>query len=280
VLRELTTDQVTETIKKLFLQASFSLNPDVIAALKNGRTREESPTGRLIFNLLLDNQTIALEKRIPLCQDTGLAVIFLDVGQDIHVMGGYLEEAVNEGVRQAYEEGYLRKSVCHPITRVNTRTNIPSIIHTRIVPGDRLKIAVMPKGGGAENMSRMYMLLPSAGWPGIKEKVIQTVSEAGPNACPPLILGVAIGADFERAALLAKQVLLRPVGQPNPDPEINKLEVELLQEANKLGIGPEGLGGTVTVLAVHMTIMECHIASLPVAVNIQCHSCRHAEAVI
>lgn len=280
MLREIDTDLITQTVKELLLQASFSLSYDVIEALEQGKAREESPTGKRVFDHLLENEAIAREKRIPLCQDTGLAAIFLQVGQDVHIVGDDLDDAVNEGVRLAYEEGYLRKSMCHPLTRVNTKTNIPGIIHTQIVPGDRLKIRVMPKGGGAENMSRIFMLTPSAGWPVVKEKIIQTVADAGPNACPPLIVGVAIGGDFEMAPLKAKRTLLRPVGEANPDPDIHKLEIELLNEINKLGIGPQGLGGTVTALAVHVTMMECHIASLPLAINIQCHAYRHAEAVL
>ena len=215
-----------------------------------------------------------------MCQDCGLAVIFAEVGQDVHLVGGDFGQAINEGIRQGYGEGYLRKSLCHPLTRANTGDNTPAVIHTEIVPGDRLKLTVVPKGGGSENMSRLYMLKPADGLAGIKEKVVLTVAEAGPNPCPPIIVGVGIGGTFERAALLAKKSLLRELGQANPDPEVAAIEGQLLQEVNDLGIGPQGLGGRVTAMAVHVLMEPCHIASLPVAVNIQCHASRHKEVVL
>ena len=209
-----------------------------------------------------------------------MATVFVELGQEARITGAGLREAIEEGVRQAYEEGFLRKSVCHPLTRENTGDNTPAVIHLDLVPGDRIKLTAIPKGGGSENMSRLFMLPPSAGWEGVKEKVVQTVSEAGPNPCPPLVVGVALGGSFEIAAREAKRVLLRPLGQANPDPEAADLEKELLAAVNDLGIGPQGLGGRVTALAVHLKIMPCHIASLPLAVNLQCHACRHAEAVL
>lgn len=215
-----------------------------------------------------------------MCQDCGLGVVFLELGQDVHLVGGDLETAIQEGVRQGYGEGFLRKSLCHPLTRANTGDNTPAIIHAEIVPGDRLKITVVPKGGGSENMSRIHMLKPAQGWAGIKERVVATVREAGANPCPPIIVGVGLGGNFERAAYLAKKSLLRDLGEPNPDPELAKLEQELLAAVNDLGIGPAGLGGRITALAVHLLMQPCHIASLPVAVNIQCHSTRHKQVVL
>jgi fumarate hydratase subunit alpha len=215
-----------------------------------------------------------------MCQDCGLAIIFAEVGQDVHLVGGDFTAAINEGVRQGYGEGYLRKSLCHPLTRANTGDNTPAVIHTEIVPGDRLKLTVVPKGGGSENMSRMFMLKPAEGLAGIKDRVVLTVREAGPNPCPPIIVGVGIGGTFERAALLAKKSLVRHLGEPNPDPEVAAIERDLLAEINRLGIGPQGLGGTVTALAVHALMQPCHIASLPVVVNIQCHASRHQEVVL
>ncbi|MBW2085826.1 MAG: fumarate hydratase [Deltaproteobacteria bacterium] len=279
-MREIDADLIRRTIKDLFLQANFVLSPDVIAAFEKGKTIEESPVGRDIFDRLLENAALAKEHRIPICQDTGLAIIFVDLGQEVHIVGGDLESALEQGVRQAYQEGFLRKSVCHPLTRKNTGDNTPITIHTTVVPGDKLRLVAMPKGGGGENMSRLFMLPPSAGWAGVKEKVVQTVDEAGPNPCPPLVVGVAVGGSFELAAREVKKALLRPVGQPNPDPEAAALEAELLEAVNNTGIGPQGLGGRVTALAVHLKLLPCHIASLPLAVNLQCHAARHAEAVL
>ena len=279
-MREIDADLIRRTIKDLFLQANFVLSPDVIAAFEKGKTIEESPVGRDIFDRLLENAALAEEHRIPICQDTGLAIIFVDLGQEVHIVGGDLESALEQGVRQAYREGYLRKSVCHPLTRKNTGDNTPITIHTTVVPGDKLRLVAMPKGGGGENMSRLFMLPPSAGWAGVKEKVVQTVDEAGPNPCPPLVVGVAVGGSFELAAREVKKALLRPVGQSNPDPEAAALEAELLEAINDTGVGPQGLGGRVTALAVHLKLLPCHIASLPLAVNLQCHAARHAEAVL
>jgi fumarate hydratase subunit alpha len=224
---------------------------------------------------LIENAKIAKEERIPICQDTGVAVIFAELGQDVAIVGGDFRSALEEGVREGYKEGYLRKSLCHPFTRKNTGDNTPIVLHLDMVPGETLKIWLVPKGGGSENMSRLFMLPPSAGWPGVKETVVNTVREAGPNPCPPTIVGIGIGGNFEKSALLAKKSLLRPLGTPNPDPEQRQMEEELLHEINKTGVGPQGLGGRITSLGVHILMMPCHIASLPLAINIQCHASRH-----
>lgn len=279
-MREVTAKQISDTVRELFLKAAVDLGTDVVAAFKKGQAEEESPVGREVFSRLLENARIAEETRLPLCQDTGLGIVFLELGQDVHVVGGDLQAAVEEGMRQAYADGYLRKSVCHPLTRKNTGDNTPAIIHLDVVRGDRIKILAVPKGGGSENMSRVFMLRPADGWAGIKERVVQTANDAGPNPCPPIILGVAIGGSYELAAREAKKTLLRPLGSVNPDPEAAALEAELLEAVNDLGIGPMGLGGRITCLGVHLKIMPCHIASLPLAVNVQCHASRHAEAII
>lgn len=277
-MKEIQVSQVIETVRDLFLHAAFNLGRDVISAFENGRENEESPVGREIFGRLLENAEISKETRIPLCQDTGLGIVFVELGQEVRVTGGSLKEAVEEGVRQAYADGYLRKSVCHPLTRANTGDNTPAVVHFDVVPGDKLKITAVPKGGGSENMSRVFMLKPADGWEGIKARVVETVSEAGPNPCPPIVVGVAVGGSFELAAREAKKALLRHLGSTNPDPELAPLEAELLEAVNNTGVGPQGLGGRLTALGLHLTMMPCHIASLPLAVNIQCHSCRHAEA--
>ncbi|MBM4294013.1 MAG: fumarate hydratase [Deltaproteobacteria bacterium] len=279
-MREIEVSQITRAVKDAAIAANYEAGEDLLAALRRGMEEEESPAGKEIFRQLLENAQIAATERIPMCQDCGLAVVFVELGQEVHLAGGSLEEAIQEGVRQGYVEGFLRKSLCHPLTRANTGDNTPAIIHTEIVPGDRLNIMVVPKGGGSENMSRLYMLKPAEGWAGIKERVVETVRDAGPNPCPPIIVGVGIGGNFERAAYLAKKSLVREIGHPNPDPELAKLERELLVAVNDLGIGPQGLGGRVTALAVHLLMEPCHIASLPVAVNIQCHSTRHKEVAV
>ncbi len=281
-MREIETSLITETIAWLCQEANFELGEDVLAALKQAQKTEPSPLGRETLSQLLENARIAREERRPLCQDCGTAVVFLEIGQEIHITGGDLNAAVEEGVRQGYAEGYLRKAmVKQPFsTRINTRDNTPPVIHTEIVPGDQLKITVLPKGAGAENMSRLAMLLPNDGKPGIIELVVKTVDEAGGNACPPLIIGVGIGGTADKAMLMAKKALLRKVAEPNPDPEIAQLEKEILARVNTLGIGPMGYGGSTTALAVHAEVMPAHIGSLPVAVNLQCHSARHKEAVL
>lgn len=273
---------ITTEVARLCQDANYVLPPDVVQALKKALEEEESPLGREVLEQLLENADIAAKERVPLCQDCGTTVVFLEVGQEVHIVGGSLEEAVQEGVRRGYGEGYLRTSmVKQPFSaRINTRDNTPAVIHTNLSPGDGLKITVMPKGGGCENMSRMTMLYPAAGRAGLVDFVVRTVEEAGSNPCPPVIVGVGIGGTPEKAMHLAKESLLRPVGEPSPDGETAQLEVELLGRINALGMGPEGFGGRITALAVHVETFPCHIASLPVAVNIQCNSARHRETVL
>ncbi len=279
-MREIAATKITEAVKELCIKANTQLGEDVLEALKRALKEEESPQGKDILEKLILNAQIASEENIPICQDTGFAVVFVELGQHVHISGGSLVDAVNEGVRQGYKEGYLRKSICHPFTRENTGDNTPAIVHVDVVPGDKVKLIVAPKGGGSENMSRVTMLTPAAGIEGIKDFVVQRVKESGPNPCPPTIIGVGIGGTFEKAAILAKKSLLRELGSKNKDPELQKLEEEWLQAINDLGIGPQGLGGRITSLAVHIEMMPCHIASLPVAVNIQCHAARHKEVEI
>ena len=281
-MRKIEAREITEAVSRLCQQANFELGQDVLQALKKARQREESPLARDILDNIIKNAGIAREEKLPLCQDCGTAVVFLKVGQDVHITGGDLYTAVADGVCRGYTDGYLRKSmVSQPLSaRTNTGDNTPPVIHTEIVPGDALKIAVMPKGGGAENMSRLVMLKPGAGSKDVTDLVVKTVAEAGGNPCPPLIIGLGIGGTAERTMLLAKEALLRPVGQPNPDPEIAELEEAILKRVNSLGLGPLGLGGAITALAVHAEVMPTHIASLPVAVNLQCHSARHQEVVL
>lgn len=279
-MREISTQTIIDAVKDASIRANLELGDDVVQALESALEYEESNVGKDILKKLLENASIAREERIPMCQDTGVAVLFVELGQGVSVKEGSLYQALEEGIRRGYKEGFLRKSVCHPFTRENTGDNTPIIVHLDLVSGDKLKIWVVPKGGGSENMSRLFMLLPSAGWAGVKEKIVQTVVEAGPNPCPPTIVGVGIGGNFEQSAILAKKSLLRVLGTPNPDPELDEIEQELLTEINKTGVGPQGLGGRVTSLAVHILMMPCHIASLPLAVNIQCHASRHVEVVL
>jgi fumarate hydratase subunit alpha len=254
----------------------------VVGALRAARDEEVSPMGRAVLEQLLENARVARENHVPLCQDTGLTVVFLEVGQDVTVIGGDLGQAIQEGVRRGYEEGYLRNSVVEqPFSaRRNSGDNTPAVIHTEIVPGDHLRIVVMPKGGGSENMSALAMLKPADSREGVIRFVVETVERAGANPCPPTVVGVGIGGTAEKAMLLAKRSLLREVGMPNPEPEVAQLEREILRRVNDLGIGPQGLGGRITCLGVHVEVHPCHIASLPVAVNLQCHSARHKEAVL
>jgi fumarate hydratase subunit alpha len=281
-MREIKASVIAETIARLSQETNFDLGEDVLAALKRAVETEESPLGKEILSQLLENARIAREEHIPLCQDCGTAVVFLEIGQEAHVTGGDLSASVSEGISRGYTRGYLRKSmVRQPFSaRVNTRDNTPPIIHTEIVPGDHIRIIVMPKGGGAENMSRLAMLKPAEGRQGVIDFVVKAVNEAGGRACPPLIVGVGIGGTSDTVMLLAKKALLRPLGQPNPDPETAELEQIILRKLNNLGIGPLGLGGRTTALGVHIQMMPAHIASLPVAVNLQCHSARHKEAVL
>jgi len=279
-MRQISTQKIIEAIKDSAIQANYELGEDVVQALKDSLNNEESPVGKDVLAQLIENAQIAREERIPICQDTGVAVIFAELGQEVHIIEGDFRSALEEGIKQGYREGYLRKSMCHPFTRKNTGDNTPIIVHIDVVPGDKLTIWVVPKGGGSENMSRLFMLQPSEGWAGVRDRVVQTVVEAGPNPCPPTIVGVGIGGNFEQSALLAKKALLRPLGTSNPDPEQSQMEDELLEEINKSGVGPQGLGGRVTSFAVHVLMMPCHIASLPLAVNIQCHVSRHVEVVL
>ena len=275
-MRTIEAQQITEAVKNGFIEAAYRLPADVEAALRAGAVAEESPVGQAVLQQLLQNAAIAREGAYPLCQDTGMAVVFAEVGQEIYVRGS-LEEAIQAGVRQAYGEGYLRKSVvADPFLRQNTGDNGPAIIHYQIVPGDGLTLRLLPKGFGSENMSRVFMLKPAAGIEGAKDAVIQAISEAGPNPCPPMVVGVGCGGDFELCALLAKKALLRPLGQKSPLPHIAAMEEELLQRANALGIGPAGLGGRISVLGLAVETYPTHIAGLPVAVNICCHAARHA----
>lgn len=263
------------------MEANYYLGPDVLEYFKKAKDEEISPAGKDIFDQLILNAEIAEKNQVPMCQDTGFAVVFLDIGQDVRITGGNIYDAVNDGVRKGYTGGYLRKSIVdHPFNRKNTGDNTPAVIHTEIVPGENLKITVAPKGGGSENMSAVKMLKPSEGLEGAKKFVIETVKAAGPNPCPPIIVGVGIGGTFEKCALLSKKALLRELGRPSRFPDIAELERDLLASINNLGIGPQGLGGRITALAVHVEIHPCHIASLPVAVNINCHAARHRETVL
>ncbi len=281
MLRELDVKEVTEKVRDLCIQANHFLSDDMKKALKNAETKETSELGKKILGQLQDNLNIASEEMIPICQDTGMAVFFLEIGQDLHFIGGNLTDAINEGVRRGYVEGYLRKSVVNdPILRINSNDNTPAIIHEEIVPGDKLKITFAPKGFGSENMSRIFMLKPAQGIEGVKEAVLQAVSDAGPNACPPMVVGVGIGGDFEKCAILAKKALTREIGTHSDIPYVADLEIELLNNINKTGIGPAGLGGNNTALAVNINTFPTHIAGLPVAVNICCHVNRHVSLVL
>ena len=281
-LRELDVAAVTAAVKDLCITANYDLPVDVYDALKVAAEAEESPVGREVLAQLVENADIAAADRVPICQDTGFAVIFAEVGQDVHLTGGDFEEAVHEGVRQGYRDGYLRKSVAEEPghARRNTKDNTPAIIHTSIVPGDRVCLTMMAKGGGAENMSSLNMLKPAQGWAGMVDAVVETVSRAGSNPCPPVIIGVGIGGTIEKVTLLAKKALLRDVGSTHPDPRIAAMEDELLEKINALGIGPQGLGGRTTALDVFIEEMPCHIASMPMAVNVQCHAQRHKTVTL
>ncbi|MFC1934818.1 fumarate hydratase [Chloroflexota bacterium] len=281
-MREIKASKITQTVARLCQRANFVLGEDVIKVLKRAQETEVSPLGREVLSQIIDNAEIAEQENMPLCQDCGTAVLFIEIGQDAHIIGGDLYVAVAEGVRQGYNQGYLRKSiVVRPFSdRINSGDNTPPVVHTEIVPGDRLKVIVMPKGGGAENMSRLTMLKPSDGRKGIIDLVVRAVDEAGANPCPPLIIGLGIGATSDLVMMLAKKALLRRLGEQNPDPEVAELEQEILSRINNLGIGPQGFGGSTTALAVHAEVRPTHIVSLPVAVNFQCHSSRHREAVL
>lgn len=281
MIRTVNTEKLTENIREMCVEANHFLSDDMKNAMERAAEKEKSPLGRQILEQLQENLKIASEDMIPICQDTGMAVVFLEVGQDVHLEGTALEDAVNEGVRRGYRDGFLRKSVVgDPLIRENTKDNTPAVIHTRIVPGDQVKITVAPKGFGSENMSRIFMLKPAEGIEGVKNAVLTAVKDAGPNACPPMVVGVGIGGTFEKCAVMAKEALTRETGSHSKIPAIREMEEELLQKINHLGIGPGGLGGTTTALAVHINTYPTHIAGLPVAVNICCHVNRHVVRVI
>ena len=280
-MRTLNVEEISKNIKEMCIEANHFLSKDMDIAMKNAVSTEKSPLGKKILSQLQDNLKIAGKDMIPICQDTGMAVVFLEIGQDVHFEGGNLEDAVNEGIRRGYVDGYLRKSVVKdPILRENTKDNTPGIIHYKIVPGDQVKIKVAPKGFGSENMSRVFMLKPADGIEGVKEAVLTAVKDAGPNACPPMVVGVGIGGTFEKCALMAKEALTREVGSHSDIPYVKELEEELLERINKIGIGPGGLGGSTTALAINVNTYPTHIAGLPVAVNICCHVNRHVIRTI
>ncbi|WP_148411540.1 fumarate hydratase [Murimonas intestini] len=281
MIRTISVDKITENIKEMCIEANHFLSPDMDTVMKEAVDKEESPLGRQILTQLQENLKIAGDDMIPICQDTGMAVIFMEIGQDVHLEGGCLEDAVNEGVRQGYKEGFLRKSVVKdPLIRENTKDNTPAVIHYEMVPGDKVKITVAPKGFGSENMSRVFMLKPAEGIEGVKNAVLTAVRDAGPNACPPMVVGVGIGGTFEKCAILAKKALTRDAGSHSSVPYVKEMEEELLEKINGLGIGPGGLGGRVTALAVNINTYPTHIAGLPVAVNICCHVNRHRTRTI
>ena len=281
-MREIHIDEIISSVKKLSIEANYYLGQDVIDRIKTMKETEESETAKEVMNILLENYEMAAKEKMPICQDTGIAVTFIELGQDVHIIGGDFVEAINEGVRQGYKDGYLRKSMVDDpiIDRKNTNDNTPAIIYTDIVPGDKLKITIAPKGGGAENMSEVKMMKAADGLEGVIDFVVDRVRRSGGNPCPPVIVGVGLGGNFEQSALLAKKSILRDLNDPNPDPKWDKVEKDLLSKINDLGIGPQGLGGRTTALAVHILTKPCHIASMPVAVNMQCHAGRHKSITL
>ena len=281
-MREIRANQIKDKIKELFLKANFYINPELIQRLKKALEKETSPIGKYIFNMIIENNEIASREEVPICQDTGIAVVFMEVGQEVHLVDGDFTEVINRGVKEAYQEGYLRKSVVDdPVfERKNTKTNTPAIIYTDIVPGDKIKLLVMPKGFGSENMSTIAMLKPADGEKEIVDFVVETVKKAGPNPCPPTIIGVGIGGTIDKAMVIAKKAIVRKINQPNKNPKYAALEKEILAKINNLGIGPAGLGGNITCLAVHIEYLPTHIAGLPVAVKVCCHAARHAVGII
>ncbi len=281
MIRTISTDEITKAIREMCIEANHTLSPDMKAALEKAIQEEKSPLGKKVLSQLEENLQIAKDEMIPICQDTGMAVIFMEIGQDVHIEGGNLMDAVNEGVRLGYVEGFLRKSVvADPLIRENTKDNTPAILHTSIVPGDQLKITLAPKGFGSENMSQVIMLKPADGIEGVKHAILNAVKNAGPNACPPVVVGVGIGGDFEKAALMAKHALTRNVSEHSTIPYVKEMEIELLERINKSGIGPGGLGGSQTALAINIETYPTHIAGLPVAINMCCHVNRHAVRVL
>ena len=279
-MREIDVKTITDAVESLCISACTDLEPDVEKAIREAGEKEESQFGKEILNQIIENMEYARKEHMPCCQDTGMTVVFAKIGQEVHITGGAFADAVNQGVRQGYEKGYLRKSVLDPITRINTKDNTPAVIHMELVPGDKLTLSVAPKGAGSENMGRLAMLKPSAGIEGVKDFILETVRIAGPNPCPPLTVCVGIGGTMEKAAILSKEQMLRPIGSVNEDATLAALEAELLEKINRLGIGPMGLGGRVTALAVHIGKYPTHIAELPVAVTLQCHAARHKTVVL
>ncbi len=280
-MRDINASTIADAVKKLCVEANYELEPDMLRAFDRALGTERSPAGKQVLQMLKENAELARTQKIPYCQDTGFVVCFVELGQDVHITGGFLEDAINEGVRQGYTEGYLRASIVKsPFDRKNTSDNTPAVIHVQIVPGPQLKLMLMAKGGGCENRSKYKMLTPADGIEGAKEWILECIRTAGPDACPPLIAGVGIGGTFEKAALLSKKALFRELGSPNPDPAIDTVEKEVLERANRLGIGPQGYGGDTTALGIHILTYPCHITSLPVAVTIECHAHRHKEAVL
>jgi len=280
-MREIHVSAITDAVKKLCMEANYELEPDMLRAFDRALQTERSPAGRQVLQMLKDNAQLAKTRKIPYCQDTGFVVCFVELGQDVHVAGGLLGDAIDEGVRQGYTEGYLRASIVKsPFDRKNTGDNTPAVVHLELVPGPQLKIMVMAKGGGCENRSKFKMLTPADGLEGVKGWILECIRTAGPDACPPLILGVGVGGTFEKAALLSKKALFRELGSPNPDPAVDAIEKEVLERANRLGIGPQGYGGDTTALGIHILTYPCHITSLPVAVTIECHAHRHKEVTL
>ncbi len=280
-MRQINTEEITDTVEKICIDANYNLGDDLVVSLQNALNKEESPLGKEVIAQILENAEIGKNEQVPVCQDTGFAVVFVEIGQEVIIEGQGLQEAINEGVRRGYKNGYLRKSIVkNPLDRVNTGDNTPAVIHTDIVPGDKLKITFIAKGGGCENMSRTAMLTPAQGRNGVIDFVVNTVKDAGANPCPPIIVGVGLGGTFEYVTLLSKKAILRPVGSHNKDSNTAHLEADLLEGINKLGIGPQGFGGKITALAVHVETYPCHIASLPVAVNVECHSHRPKTVII
>ena len=280
-MREIHASEITATIKRLCQEANLELGEDMLRAFDRALLRERSPAGRQVLEMIRENARIARTDRLPYCQDTGFLICFAELGQDVHIVGGLLADAIDEGVRQGYKEGYLRASIVRdPFDRKNTGDNTPAVVHVDIVPGEHLALNVMAKGGGCENRSKYKMLTPADGLAGVKAWILECIRTAGPDACPPLIAGVGIGGTFEKAALLSKKALFREIGKPNPDPDLMALETEVLEAANRLGIGPQGYGGDTTAFAVHIETFPCHITSLPVAVTIECHAHRHKEATL
>jgi fumarase alpha subunit (EC 4.2.1.2) len=279
-MRTIQTSQIVDAVAAMCIKGNTELPADVRARLEQAMAEETAPSAKEVLRQLLENADLAMNTKLPLCQDCGLAVFFVEVGDDVRIEGGNLRDAINDGVRKGYGEGFLRKSACDPLTRANTGDGTPAIIHFDFVPGDKLKLVYMAKGGGSENMSRVTMLAPAQGWEGIKQFVINRVAEAGPNPCPPTVIGIGIGGTFDHAAKIAKKSLMRRLDDPHPDPDIAAKEKELEEAINRLGIGPMGLGGKTTTLSVKMTVEPCHLASLPLAVNVQCHSQRHEEVIL